>query len=381
MMYQSAVEQVVAQVNKSDVHETYVRLGSVTGVQNGQAVIQFYGDNIASDKRYSCIDGYFPETGDKVALISQGNTWIVLGKIINTAPVRKYADKDHNHDELYLPLDYANKLVNGSVHLSLNSTALIPNSNGSVSLGSSSAKLNGVYTNHIYINGTEFIPFTSVDNIQMQVGVGPVYKLQLVNVNSNPVLQPNGNGTISIGSGSYHIKNIVANKLQSDWYYNAESTTNTRHLSWTSLDTVAADANNAVNLGASTRQFKAVYANNLYANGTAVTSDRRKKKSIKDLTRKYVDFFRKLRPVSFKYKAGESDRTHTGFIAQEVETAANECGIDTKDMAAVVIDESGNYALRYDELIAVQTKVIQELLERVEALERGNKLTEGDTTK
>ncbi len=75
------------------------------------------------------------------------------------------------------------------------------------------------------------------------------------------------------------------------------------------------------------------------------SSDARLKKNIKSLGQKWLDFFYKLKPRSFKYKNGKSGRTHTGFIAQEVEAAANECGIPTKDIAAIAIDESGQYYL------------------------------------
>ena len=113
--------------------------------------------------------------------------------------------------------------------------------------------------------------------------------------------------------------------------------------------------------------FNAVYADNFYGTVNS-TSDRRLKKSIKTLGRKWLDFFYRLRPTSFKYKDGSSGRTHTGFIAQEVEAAANEVGIDTKDIATIVVDSDGRYYLRYEELIAVQTLAIHDLKAQVEDL-------------
>ena len=105
-------------------------------------------------------------------------------------------------------------------------------------------------------------------------------------------------------------------------------------------------------------------------NGTAVTSDRNLKEDIRELEEKHLAFFRCLRPVQFKYKDGESGRTHTGFIAQEVEDAIHEAGITNQDMAVVVIDqESGRHYLRYEEIIAVQTQVIQNMQKKVDSLE------------
>ena len=129
--------------------------------------------------------------------------------------------------------------------------------------------------------------------------------------------------------------------------------------------------NKSFDLGSSNYQFRNVYANQFYQNGTAIsTSDRRKKTGIREIGRKYIEFFKKLKPRLFRFKDGESGRLHSGFVAQEVEEAAVETGIPNKDLAFLCIDENGDYGLRYEELIAVQTKIIQELLEKVDNLEK-----------
>ena len=100
------------------------------------------------------------------------------------------------------------------------------------------------------------------------------------------------------------------------------------------------------------------------------TSDRRKKNSIEhDVAERYGTLYRALRPCRFKYNNGTSDRFHTGFIAQEVEQAITDSGLDTKDLAALVQGEDGMYAIRYAELIALNTAMIQRLMERMDALE------------
>ena len=133
---------------------------------------------------------------------------------------------------------------------------------------------------------------------------------------------------------------------------------------------IAPADNQKYDLGSSSYQFRNVYAKQFYQSGTAIsTSDRRKKTGIKDFTKKYVDFFKRLKPKLFRFKDGESGRLHSGFIAQDVEEAAVESGIPTKDLAFLCIDENGDYGLRYEELIALQTKIIQDLMERVEILE------------
>ena len=120
------------------------------------------------------------------------------------------------------------------------------------------------------------------------------------------------------------------------------------------------------------------YDNSFYVSETRVHSDtevdvgsdaRLKNTITYDLGAKYGDFFRRLRPCRFKYNNGTSDRFHTGLIAQDVEQALADGGLTTQDLAALVIGEDGGYAIRYAELIALNTAMIQRLLDRVDALE------------
>lgn len=94
----------------------------------------------------------------------------------------------------------------------------------------------------------------------------------------------------------------------------------------------------------------------------------------------------KLNPVSYKFKDGESGRTHTGLIAQEVEETLYDIGLSEKDFAGLckdkkVVDDKETdeylYGLRYEEFISplikmvqMQQKEIEELKERIEKLEK-----------
>ena len=131
------------------------------------------------------------------------------------------------------------------------------------------------------------------------------------------------------------------------------------------------DVNGVISLGNSIRQFFEGYFQTLYVKGAAVsTSDKRKKKYIKNMPEKFAKFFMKLRPVTFKYKDGTSGRSHLGFIAQEVEQSMIDTGITAEEFGGLVIQKNGEYGLRYEEFIAIQTKIIQQLCQRVEVLER-----------
>lgn len=122
--------------------------------------------------------------------------------------------------------------------------------------------------------------------------------------------------------------------------------------------------------------------------GAGDASDTRVKNSITALSDEYSILFDKLNPVLYKYNNGNSNRFHTGFIAQEVEKAVIDSGLTTQDFAAVMhlqeIDEEGNeidcYYLRYGEFVALNTSEIQKLKKRVTELENQlAKLTNKET--
>lgn len=110
-----------------------------------------------------------------------------------------------------------------------------------------------------------------------------------------------------------------------------------------------------------------------------ITSDRNLKNSIEGLNDKYDDFFDRLSPVRFRFNNGASGRFHTGFVAQDVETAIESAGLSTDDAALYVrltdndpsLDSPAvTYGLRYTEFISLNTWQIQKLKARVAKLER-----------
>ena len=137
-------------------------------------------------------------------------------------------------------------------------------------------------------------------------------------------------------------------------------------------------------LGDASQKWKAVYA----VSGTINSSDRNLKENIAPISDKYAELFDKLVPVSFEFNDSESDRTHLGFISQDVKASMDEVGLTDLDFAAYcrdvkmetvevtdpetgettevereVLDENGDpvylYSLRYSEFIALNTKMIQ----------------------
>lgn len=148
---------------------------------------------------------------------------------------------------------------------------------------------------------------------------------------------------------------------------------------------------NAVSCGASTKRWSTVYA----GTGTINTSDRNEKENIRDIDEKYIRLFEKLRPVTYEFIGGNHDRTHIGYISQEVKEAMDEVGLTDLEFAGYcrdkktedvldengvllgtkdVLDENGEptyrYALRYAEFIALNTKMIQLQQKKIEYLEK-----------
>lgn len=128
-----------------------------------------------------------------------------------------------------------------------------------------------------------------------------------------------------------------------------------------------------INLGSSGRKWNQLYA----VNSTISTSDRNVKTDIATMSDSQEQLFNKLCPVTYKFINGTSQRTHYGFVSQDVENALTELNLTGQDFAGfckdikldnhgqVVLDENGspvyNYSLRYSEFIALNTYMIQKL--------------------
>lgn len=136
-------------------------------------------------------------------------------------------------------------------------------------------------------------------------------------------------------------------------------------------------------LGTASLYWNAIYSKN----GAISTSDKNAKENIEYMDDKET-FFNSLKPCTFKFKNG--DRTHFGFISQDVEEALKENGMTAFDFAGfckdlkmetfinddgeeeerIVLDEMGDeqytYSLRYSEFIALNTHMIQKAYKKIE---------------
>ena len=146
----------------------------------------------------------------------------------------------------------------------------------------------------------------------------------------------------------------------------------------------SADATYKYNLGSSSIPWHNVYAGTATLNSSAqLVSDRKLKNTINYDISNYDLIFDTLKPVSYKYNDATSDRTHLGFIAQDIRDSIQAADLTTKDYAILTIEGEGfdskqgivtdeektTYRLRYDEFHALEVRQIQLLKEQVKQQE------------
>ena len=331
-----------------------VKLAKVTSVgTDGQAALTFYGESSSSGKKYPYLKNVLPEAGDTVVLIKQGDAYIIIGSVEKGEVILQFAKSDHNHQGVYSEASHTHTgLKNGEYGVEISDGVLAPLTHLKGSLGKAAKAFSNIYGDNVFaltkltIGDREITP-TSLGTSSKKFTSGYFTKVYV---------------------GATEVTAELIETLQNPTVL--KSSTTTRKLTFTGA-TLVPDLSATISLGNSSRQLKDGYFTNLYLNGTAVsTSDKRKKKFIKNIPEKFTEFLKRLRPVVFKYKDGTSGRSHAGFIAQEVEKAMAESDITSEEFGGIVIQPNGKYGLRYEEFIAIQTKVIQELYSRVECLER-----------
>ena len=120
------------------------------------------------------------------------------------------------------------------------------------------------------------------------------------------------------------------------------------------------------------------------------TSSDERDKNIFDIDKKYLDFYMKLKPISFTWKDDEEQLIHMGFGAQTTEQIALSCGIEKDKFAGIShsywdkSDETGrndSYSMSYNEILMLTVPFVQDheyrinkLEEKINKLEQENKL-------
>lgn len=111
------------------------------------------------------------------------------------------------------------------------------------------------------------------------------------------------------------------------------------------------------NLGYSHFRFNGVFT----VEAPNSLSDRKYKTSIENETLG-IEFLKHLNPVTYQFKNDMENKRHHGLIAQELEEVFNKLNIKKHG----IIEKNNNeYGLRYEELIPVLIKSVQELNEKI----------------
>ena len=103
-------------------------------------------------------------------------------------------------------------------------------------------------------------------------------------------------------------------------------------------------------------------------------------KKVKDNKDKYEDWYLTLKPMSYKFKNGTSDRRHVGIIAQDIKQSLLDSNLSTLDFAGYVemptdpdlveyIEDNTMCTVRYNEFIMLNTHMIQQAYKKIAELE------------
>ena len=245
--------------------------------------------------------------------------------------------------------------------------------NGSVSMGGAALRSTGSAGTTEISHG-----IINTDNLQMEGNN------RVVNLSTSGGLyaaSSNGNDFTSIGFGSIAVQDqygsasftgqsgaskavtaTVASYLRSSGAGGVHVSVN---------DNLIPNSNN-MSCGSNGSPWANVYGVNAYTQ----TSDRRKKKNIANVDKKYLDFILAIAPVS--YQMLDDEKTHIGFIAQDIEEIMTEHGISNLGFAGFVkepiTDDEGNvtdyyYGLQYSEFIGLLTLAVQYQEQRLTSLE------------
>ena len=142
---------------------------------------------------------------------------------------------------------------------------------------------------------------------------------------------------------------------------------------------------NKIWLGSTSYRWRKIYA----GTATVATSDEREKSEITSIADYPVTFSRsgsgnvfeqlhdKLNPTTYYLNGDENSGLHIGFIAQDIVKSVEELGLSEEDLAFVdhrfwedeeTGEEKDRYGLAYEEIIALNTYVIQKQKQEIELL-------------
>lgn len=165
----------------------------------------------------------------------------------------------------------------------------------------------------------------------------------------------NTSGSHNTSIGFNAMKNNVSGSNNTSIGYNAGPNANSNNL----INTIAVGYNAQVAFSNSIRMgdFNITTANIQVAWTT--TSDVRWKENIKN-SPLGLTFINDLRPVLYHRKNNQREDQEFGLIAQELETVLKNYGYNDENLGLLQKDPEGYYSVRYNDLIPILVKAVQE---------------------
>lgn len=245
--------------------------------------------------------------------------------------------------------------TSGNNNLALGMQALYNNTtgNGNIAIGVNAMSISSATSNNIAIGSESLNNITGVNNVAQG--------------NTSLKYVKDGNNNVSIGDGSGEFVGTTKGAANSSLF----SINNSVLLGALARPKSDNETNqivigyNAMGIGSNTvrignDQITKIEGAVAWSN----PSDVRLKKDITSSTHG-LDFVNKLRPVTYHMKTGTTD-LQSGFIAQEVETAAKAVNYE---FSGIVKPESEKdfYSLRYSEFVVPLVKAVQEQQQMIES--------------
>lgn len=167
-----------------------------------------------------------------------------------------------------------------------------------------------------------------------------------------------GSDNIAIGA-ALHQNTTGSNNIAFGYHTLANTTTGSYNIAiGTGADIPFVNGSNQIRMGAGNITYAGIQV------GWSITSDSRWKSDIQS-TNLGLDFINKLQPVSYFRSNDESKKTEYGFIAQELEAALNTSNATNNGI--ITIGDDGMYSVRYNDLISISVKAIQEQQEIIDS--------------
>jgi len=206
-------------------------------------------------------------------------------------------------------------------------------------------------------------------------GAEPLFLNRLTDNGTMATFRKDGSekGTINNTSDEFTLKSVSGLTLES----NDSSTQRRLFLSNGSFKPYNAD-DNTLDLGLAVGRWNDVFA----TNGTIQTSDQNEKQDIADLTAKELNVANKLSALFKTYrwkdavvKKGDKARTHSGIVAQDIQSAFSAEGLDASNYGLFTSDtwtdddgkEQTRLGVRYPELFSFIFSSIEARLTALES--------------